>query len=174
MRWSFASDWVKLRVRTMAWSRLLMEWCHGSIKCLWVAQIVSGGKRASLRWATVGTRIMEAPWRQCTKPHRLCCHGICDQTWHQTASPATLQPRCHSFRLLPLPPTEKGHERTAPRLGPGHSRGPNEAAEEHSSFCVPGSLQWSAELMETLCWCTSGIFWKLSSWCVKIVNKVFF
>ena len=68
--------------------------------------------------------------------HRPRCHGLPCWTPCSNASSATLQHRCRSPRLLSLPPIQTGSERTAPRLGSGHSRGRNEGVKVHSGFCA--------------------------------------
>uniref|UniRef100_A0A131Z3E0 Histone-lysine N-methyltransferase SETMAR-like protein n=1 Tax=Rhipicephalus appendiculatus TaxID=34631 RepID=A0A131Z3E0_RHIAP len=68
-----------------------------------------------------------------------------DQTWHITQlSQPPYSPDVASFRLLPLLPTEKGHKKTAPQLGPGHSRGRNEGAEEPVSAFQEAISDWQS------------------------------
>ena len=62
------------------------------------------------------------PWKSAERHHPRC-HGLPGWTPCSNVSPATLQPRWRSTRFLSLPPTQTGSERTAPRLGPGHSKG---------------------------------------------------
>lgn len=60
----------------------------------------------------------------------------------------------HPTAQMSLPQTssssliEKGHERMAPWFGPDHPSGCSKGAEEHSSFCVAGSLQWFSRIAD--------------------------
>ena len=77
--------------------------------------------------------------------HRATTPSLSWTTWLNTVFQRFLS---HPTAQMSLPqtssfsPDSKGSKRTAPRLGPGHSRDRDEGVKFHFGFCVRGGLPW--------------------------------